>query len=418
MIKEPHVNLFDLVMCLSDAIDLISPVTVNHHKQVAYIASHIAKKMGLSREEQNDLILASILHDVGMFSLEDRLDSIHFIFEETSTHPELGYLLLNTFQPFAEAANIVRFHHVYWSDRNKPKFTNKDIPLGSYILHLADRIAVLINKQEQILEQVPEIGKKINEHSGQMFMPELIKIFDNLSQKEYFWFDLISPLSRPTLYRRLNLIDQELDLNGLLAFGKFVCHGIDFKSRFTATHSSGLAAVAEALAELAGFSDKECRMMRAAGYFHDLGKLAVPKEILEKPGKLTGLEFNIMRTHAYHTYCILETTESLDLINMWASLHHERIDGTGYPFHYTGRDLPLGSRIMAIADVFTAITEDRPYRKSLDAEATLTILKDMADNMAIDAKIVTLLATNLMEIDSIRITAQRTALEEYQQILK
>ena len=196
---------------------------------------------------------------------------------------------------------------------------------------------------------------------------------------------------------------------------KLFSYIIDFRSRFTATHSSGVAASSEALSRLVGFSERECRMMRIAGHLHDLGKLAVPAEILEKPAKLTEDEFNIIRSHTFYTYRILEPIGDLDVINTWGSFHHERLDGSGYPFHHKAQDLSLGSRIMAVADVFTAITEDRPYRKEMPSERALQVLQQMADSSALDSNIVSLLRVHFDEINSSRIAAQAGASKEYQE---
>jgi len=276
-------------------------------------------------------------------------------------------------------------------------------------------VAVLINKQEEILGQTKGICERIQENSGKMFMPELVDVFGSLPVKEYFWLDAASPSIGSILSRRVRLETIELDIEGLLSLAKLFSHIIDFRSRFTATHSSGVAASSEALSRLVGFSERECRIMRIAGYLHDLGKLAVPAEILEKPAKLTEDEFNVIRSHTFYTYRILETIGDLDLINTWASFHHERLDGSGYPFHHKGQDLSLGSRIMAVADVFTAITEDRPYRKEMPSERALQVLQQMADNSILDSNIVSLLRLHFDEINSIRIAAQAEASEAYQE---
>jgi HD-GYP domain-containing protein (c-di-GMP phosphodiesterase class II) len=162
-----------------------------------------------------------------------------------------------------------------------------------------------------------------------------------------------------------------------------------------------------------GFSEIECRMMSVAGYLHDIGKLAVPSEILEKPARLSNEEFNIMKSHVYHSYRILEAVSGLDIINTWASFHHERMDGKGYPFHIKGGELSLGSRIMAVADVFTAITEDRPYRKGMSGEHALKIIEDMAKNSSLDQSIVGIASTYFRHLDDIRINAQSKAAAEY-----
>lgn len=418
MIKEPQILLFDLVVSLSNAMDLVSPVVVGHHKRVAYIALSIGEELGLPMEQQNELVLAGVLHDSGALSLRDRLSTLQFELENPHEHAELGYLLLRRFEPLSNAALLVRYHHVPWNEGDGHEFEGKQVPMGSHLLHLADRLEVLISKQQEVLGQVKGIGERIKESSGKMFMPDLVGAFLSLATKEYFWLDIVSTSIDSILSNRVRLATIELGTEGLLSLAKLFSHIIDFRSRFTATHSSGIVASAEALARFAGFSERECQMMRIAGYLHDLGKLAVPTEILEKPAKLTEEEFNVIRSHTFHTYRTLEPIGDLDVINAWASFHHERIDGRGYPFHHKGQDLSLGSRIMAVADVFTAITEDRPYRKGMTSDRALQILRQMAENSALDSHVVSLIGLHFDEINSLRVAAQEASVEEYQKFLQ
>jgi HD-GYP domain-containing protein (c-di-GMP phosphodiesterase class II) len=189
---------------------------------------------------------------------------------------------------------------------------------------------------------------------------------------------------------------------------------IDFRSRFTALHSAGVAKTAEKLAQLVGFSPYECKMMLIAGYLHDLGKIAIDSDVLEKPARLDEDEFNKMRAHTFYTYYSLEPLEQLRTINTWASFHHEKLDGSGYPFHIAGDSLPVGSRIMAVADVFTAITEDRPYRKGMEFDNAKKVLNNMVADNALDGRIVKLLLENYHELDEIRKTAQDEAAGQYE----
>ena len=126
---------------------------------------------------------------------------------------------------------------------------------------------------------------------------------------------------------------------------------------------------------LMGFSAWECQLIRVAGNLHDLGKLAVPAEILEKSGQLTDAEYNLIKGHSFYTYHILEAIDELEIITAWAAFHHERLDGSGYPFQISGDQLSLPARIVAVADVFTAITEDRPYRVGMDPDQALSVLR-------------------------------------------
>jgi HD-GYP domain-containing protein (c-di-GMP phosphodiesterase class II) len=140
----------------------------------------------------------------------------------------------------------------------------------------------------------------------------------------------------------------------------------------------------------------------------------VPVEILEKTAKLTDDELNIIKRHAYYSFRILETIPGFDVITQWASHHHERLDEQGYPFKPSGKALTLGSRIIAVADVFTALAEDRIYRKALTSEESLQVLEEMAGS-ALSPYLVAILREHYDEINSIRIAAQMATLQEYQE---
>lgn len=217
--------------------------------------------------------------------------------------------------------------------------------------------------------------------------------------------------------KNYQLPDIELNLSEILGAAKFIEKIIDFRSRFTATHSSGVSAVAEELARTAGFTENECCMIKIAGYLHDLGKLAIPAEIIEKPGKLTKQEYEIVRNHVYYSYHILKNIKGFEEINRTASFHHERLNGKGYPFGLTGDMLSPSARIMCVADVFTAITEDRPYRKGMDSGSAMAVLFGMAQRDEVDSEIVSCLEKNYDRINNARIEAQISAVKEYQKLL-
>ena len=153
MIKEPRVHLFDIVMCLSGAMDLVNPALVNHHKQVAHIAFSIGTQLGLPNDQRNELVLAGLLHDSGALSLEERLGTLSFELEAPHKHAELGYLLLRNFEPLANVADLVRHHHVPWNAGAGSEFKGRQVLVGSHILHLADRVAVLIDKRQEVVRR-------------------------------------------------------------------------------------------------------------------------------------------------------------------------------------------------------------------------------------------------------------------------
>ncbi len=411
----PQITLVDVVFGLNKAIDLVSPTLVDHHSKVAYIAGRIAEQMGLSERDQMDLILAGAIHDIGALATKDSFQSLAFETETITNHSEAGYLLLKDFPSLHDVARIVRCHHVKWNGGKNSDEASCESPVNSHILHLADRIAVQINEKEDILQQKTKICDNIRLRTGDMFVPSIVDAFLSLEQVQSFWLDIVtSPWS--VLDRLTPLRTEYLDLDSLLDLGSMMAKLIDFRSRFTATHSSGVAESAFQLAQLAGFSNVEMKLIKIAGFFHDIGKLSVPNEILEKPGRLDEYDLYVMQKHPYYTHLILEALKGMQIVNKWASLHHERLDGEGYPFHMQANDLAMGSRIMAVADVFTAITEDRPYRKGMSDEKAIGVLTSMSENKALDTSVVNLLVENWENVNTARIHAQEQALILFQEV--
>jgi HD-GYP domain-containing protein (c-di-GMP phosphodiesterase class II) len=413
--RKLHIPMFDMILCLSNAIDLVSPAVANHHKRVAYIASVLSEEFAVSKDEQTDVMMAGALHDIGALSLRERLDTLNFEITSPHRHGEAGYLLLKTFRPFSRAAALIRYHHVPWNEGRGAEFRGNRVPTGSHILHLADRVEVLTGRDREVLGEVDGICERIEKESGKLFMPELVEVFLNSASKESFWLDIVFPSINQVLARRARAAAIELDTEGLLSLAKLFSQIIDFRSRFTAVHSSGVAATASSLAGFCGFSDEDCCSMSIAGYLHDLGKLSVPAEILESPARLGEEDFRIIKGHTFYTCRILETITDLDVITAWASFHHERLEGKGYPFHYKGKELSFGSRIMSVADVFTAITEDRPYRKGMTQEEAFKVLEEMTEASTLDSGIVSILKQHYDKINATRNTAQAAAYKEYEE---
>jgi HD-GYP domain-containing protein (c-di-GMP phosphodiesterase class II) len=187
----------------------------------------------------------------------------------------------------------------------------------------------------------------------------------------------------------------------LLQVSEMFARIIDGKSPFTHRHSRLVSQIALYLAGKMGFNQKELQDMKVAGLLHDLGKLTVPDEILEKPGKLSQYEFNIMKQHTYYTFQILNLIEGFESINQWASFHHEKLNGSGYPFHLNANDLSPGARIMAVSDIYSALVEDRPYRRGLERNDIFKIMGNQVKEEAIDEEIVMLLWENITGAETI-----------------
>jgi putative nucleotidyltransferase with HDIG domain len=414
--KTYTIPVFDLIMSLSTAIDLLSPRLSGHHMRVAYISSVLARNLRIDGEERRQLVIAATLHDIGAFSEAERIDLLRFEADDNSAHAIIGYEFLRRFRLFGEIARIIRFHHFDWKMGRGASWSGEPVPRTSHLLHLADRIDVAIDPSAHILSQAAKIRERIDAGAGAKFRPEFVESFRELSSFESFWLDLTYPhidmfLSRDTALGSLVLSIEEL---GELALA--FCHLIDFKSPFTATHSTGVSAAAAAIARLCGFSEIEQREMGVAGLLHDLGKLALPAEILNKPAALTDEEFSKVRSHAYYSKRMLEHIHDISSIVGWGCAHHERMDGDGYPFHESEDELPLGARIVAVADVLTALSEDRPYRRGMAKGEVLRILSEMGDAGKLDRRLVQLVREHHDEVQLARSEAQLAALNSYQEL--
>jgi HD-GYP domain-containing protein (c-di-GMP phosphodiesterase class II) len=280
---------------------------------------------------------------------------------------------------------------------------------------LADRVAVKISKEKGILGQVPAICEAIWKSKNDVFVPEYVDAMLRLAKRDHVWLEVTSNSIESILQRCVVSQTKELNIDEFLDLSKLICRLIDFKSEFTATHSTGVAAAAVAIAKRVGFSDEEQKLMEIAANLHDLGKIAIPSEILEKPGRLSDQESFVMRAHVYYTYEILKPIDIMGVTSAWGALHQERLDGSGYPFGYTSEEIPLGSKIMGVADVFTALTEGRPYRGGMDKTRTISILRSMSDSGKLDPGLVKIVTENFDEMNRIRKTAQDQASKKYRE---
>lgn len=206
------------------------------------------------------------------------------------------------------------------------------------------------------------------------------------SEKDIFWLDLMGKRYGDWLFKYLegwgpsHFTVPEI-VNTAMLFADI----IDRMSTFTARHSSSVAEVAVLLAGHLGFDKKKLYRIRIAGLLHDLGKLSVSNDILEKPGRLSDQEMRLMRQHVYYTCRILGAMEGFEDIACWAGQHHETLDGQGYPSRAESREMPLGSRIMAVADIFVAMAEDRPYRSGMRAWEIYRNLYGMVEKGKVDS---------------------------------
>ena len=404
-------NIRSLLGVLSRTLNLINPEMQHHHEQTAYLAYQVAKELGLSDEELFLVLNASLLHDIGEVVV---LPEGEKSFKEGETLEErqriarIGANMLRDIDGFQTVADIIEVNQ----DAYIP---SKDLTLRvAQTIHLADFVVTELNTSETVLNQVKRIMTEVETYNGTLFSPDVVGAFKVVSVRECMWMDLaLNPTYMLAQIGPLRVVP----LDKLVIFTSLISRVIDFRSPFTAMHSAGVAATAKELARLAGMSEDDVMMMEVAGNLHDIGKLRVPNSILEKPGKLTDDEFNVMKEHSYYTNMILQDVDGFEKIRKWAAYHHEKLNGKGYPFHLNADQLDEGSQIMAVADIFSAITEVRPYRAGMNKDQVIRVLTENVERGEICSRVVELLLDHYDEVDTVREHKSREVGKRYYESL-
>jgi HD-GYP domain-containing protein (c-di-GMP phosphodiesterase class II) len=395
-----HVDLRLVVHALSDALDLVGINDVHHGKRVGVMAVDILRQLGEPVAVQERTFDAGLVHDIGVSSTDLHHQLVEdFDWEGSEDHAVYGAHLLGGFPPLAGLVPIILHHHTHWSVLKDNYGADERL---SNLIFLADRIDVLaavamLNNRLQ--QDVPTIRERIAAQAGEMFDPELVAAFMEVSKSDAFWLALEPDSIRDTMEQLARVAQPvDTDLATLHALAELFSHVVDAKSRFTVEHSEGVARIAHCLGELAGLDEETSGKMEIAGLLHDIGKLRIPDALLDKPGPLEPHERRQMASHAFETHRILTRIPGFEDIARWAAFHHESPDGEGYPFRLKGNDLSLEARLIRAADIFQAMSQDRPYRQALPARAVLEHMRRLRDAGKLDGDIYELLAGHLGDL--------------------
>ena len=387
-----QIRLHEAIYSLSDALDLVGVTQIHHGKRVAYIAVECALAAGWQGDDVERLLQAAILHDCGVSKtlVHERLSQ--FEWEDDSEHTLHGAELLSSSPLLAPLAEIVRHHHRPWSELCQLPL-DPAIQLAANCVYLADRIDILcLNRRGakgNILLLRDGIRQTVQELRDERFESSLVDAFLLASSSEGFWFALenehVNAYIAKWMSRSPPMAMEFHDLRGLVQLFSRI---VDAKSSFTREHSEGVARLARYLGEQFGLPARTCEMLELAGLLHDLGKLRIPDALLEKPGRFTVEEYADVQRHSFDTYNILKRIHGLEEVALWAGQHHERVNGTGYPYRLRHEQLSQEARIVAVADVFQALAQNRPYRRALAPAEVLQILQDEVRAGKLDATIV------------------------------
>lgn len=406
------IPLSSLVFAISELMDrgYGNPLSL-HQLRTSYICRLIARELGMEGRDFEDVVVTAALHDIGLVKFLDKKKVLQDDENVIYQHSIVGCNMLKRFPYTKRIADIIYYHHTPW-DVVKGE-TDWNLAVSSNIVHFADRLEVAARSYISVVLNASEIKKALGERRGD-FSPDVIDAFLKVSEKDLFWLrleyfkketEVFFDSQYITMIPREKLIDLAMILSLL----------IDAKSPFTKVHSQGVAAISRWLGSFFGMKGMELNHLEVAGYLHDLGKLAVPENILDKPGKLTPEEWSVMKSHVFFTYRALEQIPNIHPVHLWAAHHHERINGKGYPAGLSRDGLSLGSRIVAVADVTTALLEKRPYRKEIPLEKAADIIKDMAGS-SLDERIVGVVIHNMDYARGLIRDAMETRKEDFERI--
>jgi HD-GYP domain-containing protein (c-di-GMP phosphodiesterase class II) len=386
------INLTQLVHMLSDMLDLVGVDDLHHSKRVAYMCMETGRIFGFNSQEMENLYQAALLHDCGVSTTSTHNHIIKEMdWPGADEHCMRGNTLLETQPLFKHLSPIILLHHTHWQELI-PGFTEPVTLMGN-LIHLCDRADALIHQSSHkpwlsVRNSVRDI---LVHYRGSWFNPNILDAFLAASNPESFWLRMQPQHLTQYMTEREQADPHPMVSTGRLRYvAELAAEIVDTKSHYTARHSQGVARFSALLAEKAGFETDTCWQIEIAGLLHDIGKMRVPDSILEKPASLSFSEKAIMLGHSFESYQILHHVKGFEDIARWGAYHHETLTGDGYPFHLTEADLDKPARIIAIADIFQAMTQERPYRPAKDPQTVINALDHRVSQHKIDPELVNL----------------------------
>lgn len=389
--------LNELLMAVSFALDFVEMdilgMPSNHGKRTAYITFRIAEELGLSYEELHDITALALLHDNGLseYSLHDKLVTREsknaILLEGIKEHCTIGEKNISQYPLLTNAKNIIKYHHERYDGKGFFNLSGEEIPLMSQIIALADALEKSFDLQNNDNEMQNKIKDYIKKQEKMMFSPALVEAFGNVMREEKFWRELKNDFISIALNKKVPQYSIDLSFEEIHKITNVLSKVIDSKSSYTRRHSQSLSEKAAIMSDFYEYNHEQKIKLIIAADLHDIGKLAVPNRILDSPNKLTDNEFDVIKEHPYYTRIALQEIKGFEEITEWAANHHEKLNGKGYPYGKASKDIDFNSRLMACLDIYEALTEERPYRKSLSHNEAMMILNNMKNDGFIDSKI-------------------------------
>jgi len=391
------ISINNILYALADSLDCVEHelfgASNNHSRRVAYMAISMGREFGLEDKQQLNLAASAVLHDNALteYNRSELNRGLDVLSDKSAVnlkdHCIMGEENVSTLPYFQEAKGAILYHHEEADGTGPFGLTSEDTPLFSRLIHIADITDVAFDLGNMDYNKYRHVMNFVDGSRNSRFDDKVVDVFvrvctyGELCRMDDAYIDAL-------LKNALPMIPVDYTNENLEGISSMFARITDYKSSFTCSHSQGVADKVRKMARYYGCSDEETAKLYFAGALHDIGKLKIENDILEKPERLTSEEYAQIQTHAYATWEILGGIDGIDDIRKWASLHHEKLNGSGYPFGKTGDDLDRNDRLMACVDIYQALTESRPYKKGMSHEQVMEIMNQEVSRGTLDKNIV------------------------------
>ncbi|MFH0771779.1 MAG: HD domain-containing phosphohydrolase [Candidatus Omnitrophota bacterium] len=364
----------ELVSAMAYVLDVLSENTNLYHSwRVGIFASELSK--AIAPDERKNIFYSALLHDIGYLALPSNDISYYLSLGEDPiknptilSHPLIGAEIISSIPNLSAVAKIVLNHHEWYNGRGYPLGKQgSEISETAQILLSADHIDMVLRFEPA--RNINALTKIIMGWSNERISSALAsKLLDVFRQNAY----LLETIEQDAIIKLFEKVRSETGMiqiqDNVDAIGitcEVFSQLIDTKHPTMIGHSKRVSKYSLLIALSMNLSHDEITKIKWAGLLHDVGKLGISKKLVNKPACLSADEYELMKKHSFFTRKILETITDFGDIAFIAGSDHERYDGTGYPAGLKGEQIPMGSRIISIADAFDAMTSKRPYRKAM-----------------------------------------------------
>lgn len=395
-----------ILKLLRNSFNMIDSRLIDHGVRAAWFGRQLLKHTNCSFKTQRDCCCLILLHDIGAYKTEEINQMVQFETESCWDHSLYGAVFLKHFSPFSDLAEAVLYHHSRYDKMKAAQLDPQLIEIAG-LINFCDRLDI----GTAFAHETPEsFLTSVSQESDVRYSPALKALLPTLHLEAYRPEQGLAFLT--DLEAKAPFTPEEIEV--LL---KMLVYIIDFRSRHTVTHTLVTASTAVQLGQLCGCTEPELMQLQTAAYLHDLGKIGISLEILENPGRLTHDEMEIMKTHVELTETILDSLVDPEIRDI-AVRHHEKLNGTGYPHQLTASHLTLPQRILAIADIFSALTGRRSYKEAYTLERTCRILSELCAAGELDSAVTDAVLQHALIIASRNDSESKPILNSYLQIMR